>query len=123
MNQIARILESDGLMEPLDMLLADVAIRVQLTATDHGKAEDRYHTINAHLDRNDSLLCGHVNLLYPQGSMAIDATIASRLRTDEFDIDVVAELALPPDISPRLALDLLFQSIRGERDSRYYRMA
>ena len=40
MNQIARILESDGLMEPLDMLLADVAIRVQLTATDHGKAED-----------------------------------------------------------------------------------
>jgi hypothetical protein len=43
MNQIVRILESDGLMEPLDMLLADVAIRVQLTATDHGKAEERWN--------------------------------------------------------------------------------
>jgi Second Messenger Oligonucleotide or Dinucleotide Synthetase domain len=122
-NQLVRLLESDDLLEPLDMLLADVAIRVQLSATDYGKAEGRYHTINSHLDREGSLLCRHVNLLYPQGSMAIDATIASRLRTDEFDIDIVAELALPPEISPKLALDLLYNSIRGERDSRYYRMA
>jgi hypothetical protein len=38
MNQIVRIPESDGLMEPLDMLLTDVAIRVQLTAADHGNS-------------------------------------------------------------------------------------
>lgn len=122
MNQLTRIFELDGLLEPLDMLLADVAIRVQLSATDHGKAENRYHTINHHLDRDGSLLRGHVDLLYPQGSMAIDATIASRLRTDEFDIDVIAELALPATISPQLVLDLLYNSIRGERDSRYYKM-
>jgi hypothetical protein len=122
MNQLARLLESDGFVEPLDALLADVAIRVQLSATDYDKAEARYHTINNHLERDGSLLRGHVKRLYPQGSMAIDATIASRLRTDEYDIDIMAELALPPSISPQMALDLLYNSIRGERDSRYYKM-
>ncbi|MGH8414710.1 MAG: nucleotidyltransferase domain-containing protein [Gammaproteobacteria bacterium] len=123
MNQSVRPPESNGFAEPLDTLLADVAIRVQLSATDYGKAESRYHTINEHLDRDGSLLRGHVNLVYPQGSMAIEATIASRLRTDEFDIDVVAELALPSEISPQLALDLLYRSLRGEEGSRYYQMA
>ena len=122
MNQLARIPVSDGLMDPVDMLLADIAIRIQLSATDYAKAEDRYQAINNHLERDGSLLRGHVLRLYPQGSMAIDATIASCLRTDEFDIDIVAELNLPPEVSPQLALDLLYQSIRGERGSRYYDM-
>jgi hypothetical protein len=122
MNQLARIPVSDGLMDPVDMLLADIAIRIQLSATDYAKAEDRYRAINNHLERDGSLLRGHVLRLYPQGSMAIDATIASCLRTDEYDIDIVVELNLPRDVSPQLALDLLYQSIRGERGSRYYDM-
>ena len=120
MNQISRVLDADALLDPIDTLLADIAIRVQLSATDHGKAVSRYQTINDYVDRDGSLLRGHVSLFYPQGSMAIDATIASRLRTDEFDIDIVAELALPPNTPPRLALDVLYESIRGERGSRYY---
>ena len=32
------------LSEPVDLLLADVAIRVQLTNTDYSKAVERYHT-------------------------------------------------------------------------------
>jgi hypothetical protein len=55
--------------------------------------------------------------------MAIDATIASRLRTDEFDIDVIVELVPGLGVSPQVALDLLYRSIRGELGSRYYRMA
>jgi hypothetical protein len=109
-------------MEPLDALLADIAIRVQLSATDYGKAESRYETISDYLDREGSVLRGLVDLLYPQGSMAIDATIASRLRTDEFDIDVIVELALGLGVTPQVALDLLCHSIRGERGSRYYAM-
>jgi hypothetical protein len=123
MNQLARKLEADGFPQPLDALLADVAIRVQLSATDYGKAESRYHTINEYLDRDGSPLHGQVNLLYPQGSMAIDATIASRLRTDEFDIDILVELALALGVSPEVVLDLLYRSIRGEPGSRYYNMA
>ena len=111
------------LTEPVDLLLADVAIRVQLSRTDYGKAVERYETINEWIEREDSPLKDCVHLFYPQGSMAIGATIASRLRTDEFDIDVVAQLDLPFNVSPKDALDLLFEAIRGEPGSRYYRMA
>lgn len=105
-----------------DMLLADIAIRIQLTPTNHDLAVTRYEAINDWLDRPESPLCGRVTLMYPQGSMAIGATIASKLRTDEFDIDIVAELALRHDAAPEAVLDLLYRAIRGERGSRYYNM-
>ena len=111
------------LTDPVDLLLADVAIRVQLSRTDFSKAIGRYETINAWIERDGSPLKDRVVLFYPQGSMAIGATIASRLRTDEFDIDVVAQLGLPPSVLPKDALDLLFEAIRGEPGSQYYRMA
>lgn len=110
------------LTEPLDILLADVAIRIQLSRTNYEKAVGRYETINEWIERDGSPLKDLVQLFYPQGSMAIGATIASRLRTDEFDIDVIAQLALPPSISPCAPLDLLFEAIRGEPGSRYYEM-
>jgi len=69
-------------------------------------------------DRKD-----RVQRFYPQGSMAVGATITSKLKTDEFDIDVVAQLDLPTDVSPQYPLDLLFEAIRGEPGSRYYQMA
>lgn len=111
------------LTEPVDLLLADVAIRVQLSRTDYGKAVERYETINAWIERDGSPLKDRVVLFYPQGSMAIGATTATRLRTDEFDIDVVAQLDLPHNVSPKDALDLLFEAVRGKPGSRYYRMA
>lgn len=109
--------------EQLDGLLADVAIRVQLSRTDYSKAVSRYRTINDWIERDGSPLKDRVELFYPQGSMAIGATIASKLKTDEFDIDVIAQLDLPYNVLPREPLDLLYEAIRGERDSRYYHMA
>ena len=79
------------LADPLDILLADVAIRVQLSRTDYNRSVDRYQTINNWIERDGSPLKDRVQLFYPQGSMAIGATIASKLKTDEFDIDVVAQ--------------------------------
>lgn len=110
------------LADPVDILLADLAIRIQLSRTDYDKAVSRYQTINDWIERNGSPLKDRIELFYPQGSMAIGATIASKLRTDEFDIDVVAELDLPTDVSPREVLDLLYEAIRGEQGSRYYKM-
>jgi hypothetical protein len=120
MNLLLKEIRRDAVLDPVDALFADVAIRVQLSATDYGKAASRNRVINDHLEREGSLLRGHVNLLYPQGSMAVGATIASRLRTDEYDIDVVAELALPAETPAEVTLNLLFHSLRGERGSRYY---
>lgn len=122
MSQILNV-KNEALGSAADVLLADVAIRIQLSETDHGKAERRYQTINEWLDRDGSLLQGLVTLLYPQGSMAVGATIASKLRTDEFDIDIVAELALALDTKPQVALDMLYDCIRGDRGSRYFDMA
>jgi len=122
MGLIERLHGSPALQEPIDILLADIAIRVQLTATDYGKAVSRYETINEWLEREDSPLRGRVRLLYAQGSMAIGATIASKLRTDEFDIDIIVELDLPSRLDAETILNLLFAAIRSKPGSRYYGM-
>ncbi len=110
------------LSEPVDVLLADVAIRIQLSPTDYRKAEDRYETLGEWIDREGSPLAGRVQLVYPQGSMAIGATIASQLRTDEHDVDFIAQLGLPRGTAPKTVLDLLYESIRGEPGSLYFDM-
>jgi len=105
-----------------DLLLTDVAIRIQLSPTLHRLAVERMETLADWLDREDSPLAGRVQLLYPQGSMAVNATIASCRERDEFDIDVIAQLLLPPGTAPQTVLDLLYKAIKGERGSRYYSM-
>lgn len=110
------------LTEPADILLADVAIRIQLSQTNYYRAVDRYRAIRNWIERDGSPLRDDVKLFYPQGSMAVGATIASKLRTDEFDIDVVAQLDLPTNAPPKQALDSLYWAIKGEPGSRYHRM-
>ena len=107
----------------VDSLLAEVAIRIQLSKTNYDKAVSRYIAVSEWIERDGSLLKDRVQVFYPQGSMAIGATIASKLRTDEFDIDVAAQLDLPTLISPTDALDGLFVAINGELGSRYHGMA
>ncbi len=102
-----------------DRLLVDVAIRVQLSPRNFTKAVGRYEIISQWIERDSSELKDRV-LSYPQGSMAIGATIASKLRTDEFDVDFVAQLELPLNTEPSYPLDLLYAVIRGQPDSRYY---
>ena len=108
--------------EPADALLADVAIRIQLSPTAYSEAVQRHESIKAWIERPDSPLHGLVELFYPQGSMATRSTIAAKLRTDEFDIDIVAALLLDPDALPSAVLDQLYRAIRGEPGSRYYKM-
>ena len=106
---------------PPDLLLADLAIRIQLSRTDYARAVRRYESVSQWIERDRSLLSGLVELFYAQGSMAIGATIAAR-GTDEFDIDVVVQLLLAGNVPPETPLDMLYEAIRGEPGSRYYRM-
>ena len=112
-----------GDLTPLDAMLAEIALRIQLSPTDHGKAVSRYEVVSDWIDRPDSPLHGRVELTYPQGSMAIGATTARSSERDEHDIDAMAQLSLHRDIDPELALSLLERSIRGERGSLYHDMA
>lgn len=103
-----------------DYLLADVAIRIQLSPTAYKKAVERYEAINSYLDRPDSTLYNRIEIFYPQGSMAIGSTIASNLTTDHFDLDTVAQLLISPQSNPAEVLDLLFNALNGSPGSRYY---
>lgn len=110
------------LSEPADALLADIAIRVQLSPTQYSLAEQRYDTVHKWIERPGSPLEDRVLQFYTQGSMAIGATVASKLQYDEHDIDLIAELDIPANTAPSAVLDLLESAIRGERGSRYYSM-
>jgi hypothetical protein len=103
-----------------EILLAETAIRVELPASLHRLAVERYEALRNYVDRKASPLGGRVRIFYPQGSMAIRATIRSRKREDGFDIDIVAELILPLGTAPAMVLSLLFAAINGEKGSLYY---
>lgn len=103
----------DPFIHPLDAILADIAIAVQLPPGLHAKACDRYEAVRTFAERVGSPLHGRILRFYPQGSMAIDATISTRGTDDEYDLDIVAALALAPDAPPDDVLDLLHKSIVG----------
>ncbi len=108
--------------QPLDQLYADIAIRIQLSATAHGKAVQRYETIADGLERDDSPFKGLIELFYPQGSMAIGAAIASGVTDDDFDLDMVLQ-ARCGWWTPKEVLDRLFEAINRKPGPRYYRRA
>ena len=81
---------------------------IQLSKTDYGRAVDRFDTMKDWIDREGSDLHGLVSLLYPQGSMAVGSTVARVSDRDEYDIDVIADLAIRHDSNPQLVLDALF---------------
>lgn len=104
----------------IETLLAEVAIRIELPPSQHQLAVERYEAVRNHVERNGSPLEGRVTLFYPQGSMAIGATIRSWRRSDGYDIDIVAEVEMPPGMSPARVFELLFEAINGEPGSRYH---
>ena len=116
----AELAREIGGYSPLDRLLAEVAVQVQLSPTDHQRATGHADAINDWLDRDGSPLQGKITLLYPQGSFANGSTVARHSEADEFDIDLMAQLDLPSNVDPELPLSLVERAIRGERGSRYY---
>lgn len=119
MNQIVRP-TSQG--DVIDILLADLAIRVQLSPSNYSLAVYRANVLSDWVDRPASPLHGRVVLTYAQGSMAYNATIARKLRTDEFDIDIIAQIIVRPGMTAKQVLDELYEAVRGEPGSRYYKM-
>lgn len=99
-----------------DALLADVAVRVQLTPADYLQAVERYETIGKFLE-NHSDLPGPILGIFPQGSMATGTTVAAR-GDEEFDIDLVADLGAElvwQALSPAQVLDRFFDAFGNSR--------
>ena len=121
MNYSDRFLRETASYGVLDVLLADVAVRIQLTPTDYQRAVEHFDAINEWMDRSESPLHGRIHLFYPQGGFMIGATIARHATDAEFDIDVMAQIGWPADIDPEVALSVTHQAIRGEPGSRYHK--
>ena len=111
------------LSDPLEAILAQVAVRIQLPPSRYQQAVERYRAISEWLEREGSPLKDRIARLYPQGSMAIRAIIASGTSDGNYDIDIVAELILRAGLPPKDVLDLLYGAIRGDPGSRYHAMA
>jgi hypothetical protein len=74
-----------------DAILAQIAFNIQLPPSLHAKAVNRYEAVRRHLEATTFFADG-IEHFYPQGSMAIDATISTRGTDDEYDIDIIAQL-------------------------------
>ncbi len=101
----------DPFAEPLDAVLAEIAINLQLPPGLHAKAIERYEAVRRYIERPGSPLFDRVAYFYPQGSMRIDATISTRGTDDEYDIDIIAEIT-GGDPSPEALLDDLFAALK-----------
>lgn len=120
MNYTDRVLREIANFSPLEVMLADIAVSIQLNPTDYQRAVDHYNAIHEWIEREDSPLFGLVEEFYPQGGFAIGATVARHGTDDEFDIDVMAQLTLRPDVDPEIALSVMDEAIRAEPGSRYH---
>ncbi|RYG88798.1 MAG: nucleotidyltransferase [Alphaproteobacteria bacterium] len=120
MNYSPSTLRQIAAYSPLDVLLADVAVRVQLTPTDYQAAVDHYQAISDWLDRSGSPLEGKVLEFYPQGGFSIGATVARHSTSSDFDIDVIAQIEWSPHIDPEEALATLHDAIASVQGTRYH---
>lgn len=77
--------------DPLDRILAEIALSIQLPPSLHDKAAGRYEAVRTFLEDTVAFK-DQIEHFYPQGSMAIDATISNRGTDDEYDLDVVSQL-------------------------------
>lgn len=106
--------------ETAELLLIDTARRLQLPDWKHDKAVVSYEALCTHVDRPGSPLHNLVDICYPSGSFGIGTVVASRVRQNQHDLDVVIELLLSADTPPAIVLGLLYMAIRGEPGSRYH---
>lgn len=120
MGKFERLTGQLAAYSPLDVMLADIAVRIQLSPSEYQLAVQHYNAIAAWIDNKESPLYALVGEFYPQGGFSIGATVARHSTDDEFDIDAMAQLALRPDVDPEHALAVLHSSIKRERGSRYY---
>ena len=103
---------NDPFGDPLDAILSEIAVNIQLPPGLHAKGVSRYQAVCRYIDRPGSPFEGRVYCFYPQGSMAIDATISTRGTDDEYDIDAVAEISGGNE-GPEKLLDLLEAALAG----------
>ena len=78
----------------LDDLLEEICLVLQLTPALYENARTKYEAIAAWLTAPGSKLLPYAPLIFPQGSFRIQTTVRP-WRYDEYDLDLVCQLAIP----------------------------
>jgi hypothetical protein len=105
----------------IDALLLATALELELSPRDQRVKHKRYQVLAERLNRPSSPIAPYLtdgaSLIYPQGSVAIGATIVSGDSDDRFDVDAVVEFLVPSHWPLSRALDLLEDALEGFPDS------
>ncbi len=120
MNYSDRYLRQIASYSTVDVMLADVAIRIQLSPTDYQLAVDHYHAINEWLEREDSpLAASSATSIRRAASPSARPSRATRPTTSSTSTSWPIS-PIRADVDPEDALATLHDAIRGERGSRYH---
>lgn len=94
--------------DALDLLLFDVCDTLQLSPTQHQKAEDRYHAITKVISAENSPFWRWESNVYSQGSMRLRTTV--KPIDTPHDLDLVCEFDVShDDVYPMVLLDGMFK--------------
>ena len=94
-------------LEWTNALLGSIARKIQLNATEYKKAVERYYRIAGILTDEHSAIFGYAPVIYPQGSFRTRSTVSAHDRDEDFDIDLLAELAIDKNSDPEDVLATL----------------
>ena len=100
----------------LDAILDHIVEAVQLTPTQYRDAEQKYGAVAGWLSADGSIVRVLNPQIYAQGSLRIGTTVKP-LASEEFDLDLVCELAATAILEPTHAYELLWS--RMESNERY----
>ena len=87
-----------------DDLLADVAHRIQLTPTAYKEAVAHFDAVSQYLDTHESGFPELSPVIYPQGSFRMGSTISAYDDREDYDIDLILELAIDRFNDPDVVL-------------------
>lgn len=120
-NKLSSFLNSSSLTPNLDDVLLDIVTAIELSNHDRQVAENRYRRLKQHLERPSSpfapYLSGEDAHIYPQGSMAIGATVVNGTSHDRFDLDALVETSKVNGMSADEVLDKLFEALKDFPDA------
>ncbi|MGI4732468.1 MAG: nucleotidyltransferase domain-containing protein [Janthinobacterium lividum] len=98
-----------------DDLLGDVARRIQLSPTAYKEAVAHFDAVSAFLDEHDGGIPAYAPVIYPQGSFRMGSTISAHDDREDYDIDLLLELAIDAGSDPEGTLGLVAQALERGR--------
>ncbi len=120
MNHSDPILQKISRFSPQDVLLADVAVRIQLSPTEFLTAIKHFEVMAEWIDRRGSPLEGRVTGFYAQGGFSTGSVITSHNDRTEFDLDAMVQVDWNFNVDPEYALATTHEAIAAEKGSRYH---